>query len=527
MSVKATQFAPPDSRLLDAKTCIFVLGAMVFLYCFLFVPPFLPIEVNNIGDSLLYLAPGQRMFRGEMIYRDFFEFVTPGTALVNLAMFKLFGLRLWIPDTLVLLLSFGLVSLGIFISRKLVNPTLALLPSGLFVVEAREYLCDPVHHWYSMLAAVAGIAVLMERRTTARIFVAGCLCGISASFTQTRGFAATVGFLVFLLWEAWQKRIGWRAWIKNEAWLAGGAIAAFLAVNGYFIWSAGPARYFWCTVVYVLKYYPKQADWNTFQSLAISFPLHIASLRDLHLAGAKSLTLLLLPPVTFILFFASYLTQFKQRAAGYWERPMLLVTVGLFTLLSIAPSPNPNRMAVSSLPALIVLVWLMSSFRRIGHLVLLTGVLLASIVGVHDIYGSRPRSGNLLVTPQGRLLLLDSGLALYQEYLWIQQHTKPSDYFYEADFSDIYYYLDLRNPTPVPRIVNNGYTTTGQVDSIIRGLEQHPPRYIYWGSGFLDPIPAWEDPSDAHLGPLRDYIHLHYRRVKVFGPDEIWERNAE
>ena len=68
-------------KVFHISTAVFLLAALGFLYCFLFIAPFVPTEGNGIGDSLLHLAPGQRMYQGEMIYRDVFEFVTPGTAL--------------------------------------------------------------------------------------------------------------------------------------------------------------------------------------------------------------------------------------------------------------------------------------------------------------------------------------------------------------------------------------------------------------------------------------------------------------
>ena len=263
MTAKEQTIVPKRSKVMRISTILFLLAAPSFLYCFLFIPPFLPTEGSS-WDSLLYLAPGQRMYQGEMIYRDVFEFVTPGTALVNFLMFKLFGLRLWIPDLLALLLGLGLVWLGVVISRKLMRPSLALLPSAVFLVSARGFLCDSTHHWYSVLAAIAAIAVLMERRTSARIAAAGFLCGLSACFTQTRGLAVVVGFALFLWWESRQRQEGWRRLLRREAWLLTSFLAAFLAVNAYFIWQAGPARYFWCTVVFVLKYYPKMASANTF-----------------------------------------------------------------------------------------------------------------------------------------------------------------------------------------------------------------------------------------------------------------------
>ncbi len=121
------------SRADQISAALFLIAALTFLYYFLFIPPFLPTQGSS-WDSLLYLAPGQRMYQGEMIYRDVFEFVTPGTAFVNFLMFKLFGLRLWIPDLLALLLGLGLVSLGVVVSRKHMRPNLALLPSAVFLV---------------------------------------------------------------------------------------------------------------------------------------------------------------------------------------------------------------------------------------------------------------------------------------------------------------------------------------------------------------------------------------------------------
>jgi len=128
------------------------------------------------------------------------------------------------------------------------------------------------------------------------------------------------------------------------------------------------------------------------------------------------------------------------------------------------------------------------------------------------------------MTPQGRLALTDADE--YEEDMWIQKHTRPMEYFYEAAYPDLYYTFDLRNPTPIPRLVNNGYTTPEQVAEVIQGLEQHQVRYILW-SPDLDVLPTWENPSDAPLGPLRYYIRSHYRVVKASpGDDTIWERRG-
>ncbi len=505
-------------------TAVFLLASLSFLYCFLFIAPFVPIEGNGIGDSLLYLAPGQRMYQGETIYRDVFEFVTPGTALVNFLMFKIFGLRPWIPDLLALLLGLALVWLGVAISRKMMHPSLALLPSAIFLVSARVFLYDPTHNLYSVLATIAAVAVLLNKRTPARIGAAGLICGLGASFTQTRGLAVLVGFAMFLWWESRQRREGWRRLLKNETWLLASFVAAFLAVNAYFIWKAGPARYLWCTVVFVLKYYPKEADYNSFQAIKTEFPA-FASLHSFLYSAMHWLLLFLFTPIIFIWFFVRYLRESRRIQFEYWERPMLVAIVGVFMLLSIAPAPDGARIAISALPALILLGWLLDAphkLARVFVILLTVGTLLTAI---YSIAARRPRPVGILATPHGKLAF--ANLTLFQEDSWIQENTHAGEYFYEPLSQDAYFYLDLRNPTPLSSIQNNGYTPPEQIAEVIRSLEQHRTRYVLWSPQALDVAQSSENSSSDYIGPLRDYLHSHYSRVKLFASsDEAWENNS-
>lgn len=511
---------PRRSRILDTPTALLLLAALIFLYPFLFLPPFLPFQLT--GDHLRLLAPAQRMFEGELMYRDFFEFVTPGTALVWFFLFKLFGLRLWIPNLLVLVLALGLVWVGVMVAKKVVRPSLALLLSAIFLVAVREFLCDPTHHWYSLLTAMAAIATLMERRTPARIAAAGFFCGLSACFTQTRGLAVVVGLGVFLWWESRGRQEGWRELLNSEAWLVGSFLTSLLAVTGYFICNAGPARFFWCTLVFGLKYYPKEADANTFLVFTQSIPAFIPLRSFLRWPVEEWLFLYIVIPSAFILFFIRYGRESGKNPLEFWERPMLLAIVGSSMLLSVAPAPGPWRMAASEFPALILLGWLIDSSPKLARTlppILAVGVLL---VALHAVVRSRPVVAGIIATPQGKLALSDPNT--YPEYVWIQRHTRPLDYYYQAPLADQYFIMNLRNPTPVPFIENNGYTPSAQVAEVIHGLEQHQVHYICWSKD-LNEIPDWEDPSDDHLGPLRNYLYRHYRMVKQFpNANEIWEK---
>jgi hypothetical protein len=193
-------------------------------------------------------------------------------------------------------------------------------------------------------------------------------------------------------------------------------------------------------------------------------------------------------------------------------------------LLSIANAPTYSRLATHALPGILLLGWFIDSPRKLGRsltALLATG---AMLVVPHSVMKAQSIQKRILHTPQGELAVTDA--AVFERCTWVQQHTRPSEYFYEAPWPITYFYLNLRNPAPVPNIVPTGFVTPEQVADTILGLEQHEVHYILWSPRELDTIPYWATPAGDHLGPLRDYFYSHYRVVKVLmNSDEIWERN--
>jgi hypothetical protein len=82
----------------SASWTIAALAALIFIICYLrsFVFPHTPILLW--GDQLGFATKGARMLNGELPYRDFFEFLTPGTDLVYAALFRVIGVWPWIPN---------------------------------------------------------------------------------------------------------------------------------------------------------------------------------------------------------------------------------------------------------------------------------------------------------------------------------------------------------------------------------------------------------------------------------------------
>jgi hypothetical protein len=62
-------------------------------------------------------------------------------------------------------------------------------------------MLNGTHHWFSVLAVMGAVSVILPGATFWRIVLAGSLLGAASFFTQTRGPFALMGFAAFLVWD--------------------------------------------------------------------------------------------------------------------------------------------------------------------------------------------------------------------------------------------------------------------------------------------------------------------------------------
>jgi hypothetical protein len=498
----------------------FLGGVTALLYLHLFVLPGTPILVAV--DQGVYMLDAVRMLEGQMIYRDFFQFTTPGIQVVYLTLFKLFGARAWIPNAILVLVGFSFTWLSVVISRKFLRGPTAYLPGLLFVVTAFFNNLDTIHHWCSALAVMAGLAVVMEKRTLARVAAAAGLCGVAAFFSQTAGALAIVGFSLFLLWEQRRKRQNWGSLLIGEAGLFASFLTTVLALHAYFVWKVGLQCFLDHTVVFPLKY-ARAFPYNNLQVYTADLPqaLHWY---QLHHWGTWLFIHALLPLV-YLLFFARYWREAGRRPEEPWDRLMLLNVVGLSLFMSMAPAPSFWRLCTVSLPAQILFVWFMRPSGKLFHAIrgLLWVGAAVLIVGVALRRQTQWRI--YLAAPSGRSVLFSSDV--YDPFQWLLDRTRPAEFFFDC-WGGLYFPLGLRNPTQVPLLSRSDFTRPEQVRNVVEALEKQRVRLVRCAPDNDDMPGAWEPPAGDHLGPLRTYLLTHYHVVKTFpGGYTFWERNPE
>jgi hypothetical protein len=495
-------------------TPIMLLGSGIFLYLQVFVLPATPRAA--IGDQSLYLHNAARMYAGELIYRDYDYFTLPGTDVFYLALFKMFGIRVWIPEFMLLLVGVATMWLSIKISSKIMTGAAIYLPGLLFLTLPYASYLDATHHLYNVFAATTALAVVIEERSVSRVAWAGALWGLGTCFAQSLVLGA-VGFTVFLIWEHFRKGEQRGSLLKKLSYLAATYASVLVVFNAYFVWKVGLKRFFYYTVEFVARYYSAD-ETSTWRTYMVGHP----SFRGPGnwLDALTWLCMHFLIPLIYVLFFVRYLREKRAQPHLPWERLMLINTVGVTLFLSIASAPAWNRLYTVSLFGFILLAWFLNfRFKPEEILSRLLWITVAVLAIGRPIITQRRWHG-VLDLPTGRTAFFERGS--FEETKWLSERTRPGEFFFGDHL--IGFALRLRNPSRVAFIRPNDFTRPEEVQNLVDGLENHRVRFVSWYSGLDDPLAV----KGNHLALLRGYLERNYHVANQFpNGHKIWERNAQ
>jgi hypothetical protein len=492
-------------------------GAFLFLYLRNFLVRGIPFEV--LGDQHQFFARAVRIVHGQVPYRDFFAFITPGTEYLYAAGFRVFGVHAWLIAAWTVVVGLAFCWLLTWMAARLLPARLCLLPALFFL--AFDFLgsSDLTHHWFSTLAALAAAAVLMRGVSIARIATAGALCAVAALFTQTAGSAAFLAIAFYVVWQAYAYPQEGNRSVPTRLVALFLPFAVILAtVLGFFARAAGLYQLFFDLVLFAPRYFD-MADKNLPSDYLHQFPpVHSAS------------DLLRFIPVLFIYVLVPciYAVGLFRIARGRVTLPaqvrqnlMLLNLVGLGLFLSIVHAARYFRLSTVAAPAILVCVWLLSEPGRVRmflrNAMAVTALAFALILPIHR----QMQWHGVLDLPTGRTAFIDR-LAV-PEFAWMAAHTHPSDSIFNN--STLSLYLSLRNPTGLEYITPRKFTRPEWADAALAAMRRDPPHFV-----LLQPQDTTVRDSADNSGPIRQFVQENYDCVAVFPQNQgvpyregIWE----
>lgn len=486
-------------------------AALAFVTSFfqLFVIPDSP--VTPWGDPVLFLENAKRILGGQLPYRDYLQFTTPGTELFYATLIRIWHPRAWIPNLTMAVLAATTVLVMTLIAARIFSGVSCLTPGLLFIGFVIPNSLYATHHWFSTVAVLGAAWVLLEQTTTTRVIIAGALCGIAGFFTQSKMIAGVIALAFFLLMQNGRVRDRGRFRLHCVS-LALSSGTVFIAADLYFIRAAGLARFVFCTILFPFRYYPSE-PYNTWHIYGTALTSHAGSAR---LAG-----ILFVHAIVPFAYLAWLLYRRKHPTADQINRriELLLVTTGIGMLAAVIGAPSLVRLSAVSAPAVILLAMMLRegrAGRRCLHLITAASLFLAVVIP----FMVQAHQHALLDTPTGRIAFFDHNR--YEEFRWTLERTLPGQPFFGNPA--LSFALALRNPTPVNLATTSDFTRPSEVEQITRGLdESEAPLLVLSPSEF---VPEADTARSNHMEPFRIYLDSHYQLTRRFASgDEAWARN--
>jgi hypothetical protein len=486
-------------------------GALAFVYLRAFRWNGVPFVAS--GDQMLFFSRGLRVMHGQAMYRDVFDFLPPGIHLLNALVFRLAGVHAWVMPAMAVAVQLTFCCMLTRIAGKIVPGTLALLPGLLFLVFAFANAPELTHHWYSTLAVLAVVSVLMDGISLRHIGLASALCGIATLFTQTAGVMALLAVGIYLLWLAPRQSSYWRIAVALVLpWMV-----IVCGVLGYYVYQAGFKTMFFDLVLFAPRFLTGGP--NSSRTYLRQFP-------GFHGVGdafrnTPFVVIYALVPYAYIAGLIKLRRRGNKLDPVLRERLVLLSVVGLGLFFSIITGLRFFRICTVAPLALVMCAWLVSAPGRWERMARTGLWVVAGIFAIMlPLHRQREWHATLNLSV-GRVAFTDP--FVWQRFQWVAQRTHPGDAFFDADGSALGLYLKLRNPTLVEYLTDQEPSARENAAEVVASLERDPPQYV----GLLQDD---HRTTDGRSGLLLAYLQQHYRvaytsrfQSDVKAEEEIWE----
>jgi hypothetical protein len=445
MSARAN-FRGPDAVL----SVLFLLGTVAYLW-------YLPRDLAHVDESN-FLYEAKRIRDGEVMYRDFFQFVTPGASYAMALLFWMFGTTI---DTARLgsAALHGLTGVVMYATCRAlgVRRSLALLAPVAYLA-----LCQPVWrcaswHWFSTFFMVLVMLVLVGVPWSTRprwAIVPGLVTGVLIGVQQQKGavVAAGVAVLFVLVHLVDRRRASWRRLAARLSFLATGIALVVIPLLATFVVLAGAEPVFDALVRFPLEHYGAnvgrafQAPWGYVATIA---PMGFTAV------VLKFLPLALLPACL-----RSTIGLVRGADSGRLRALLVLIVSAGSAALSIWYFPDFIHIAFIAAVFLVgaaeALEWALSALVRSRRWNVVIGWAVAA--GLFGCFAAHLHRNALLLRQQlssahetafGRIAFRKPWEPMVVDAIRAVVNETPSQELFAYPFlSDLYLTTGARNPTP-------------------------------------------------------------------------------
>ena len=530
MRLPGTSDRPEDSR------TDLVLALVTLLLSFLYLCIFRTHTFLDLDEGII-LQGAQRILDGQVLYRDFFAFVTPGSYYLLALEFWLFGNTYLVAHTCLAMLGSIFAPITYLLARRVCEREASLLVTGLMTVTAVPLVFAVLHNWDSTLWACLALysAVrLQERPRAAWAFAAASCTSLTVLFEQSKGAGLLLGLAVGLLIPKFGTS---DAELLNHRQIAGilaGLSWPFIVTFTYFGMrhSLGVMLADW---LWPLQHYSaaNRVPWGygnmsdeaqhiMFGTGPLAFRLFVM------LVYSATFWVPLLPILgTALLLRLSYLKWRNKTMPPEWRYYVLVsaTITGLMLSVMVGRLDYFHFMFLQPL-FFLGLAWLLDgksirnkTFTTVAPVVGLCVSL--SLLAEASQLLFQAGTGQPVFTRRGNITMKKRDEVIER----VQDFVVPGERILIYPYLSTYYYLtETYSPTRY-EYYQPGMHTFQQLDEMVAEFSANPTRFVLYEPNFAEHIhEAWPNTPAAALArdPMADYIRHEYRACATFNSSTDW-----
>lgn len=485
---------------------------------------------TNLLDEGSTAAQALRVLNGDLIYRDFFTVVTPGSYYTVAWLFQLFGEHLMVLRWAVLVTGMSIALATFVVARRICAWPFAAA-AALMATVWGWFLGTP--NYYSLEAALLSLIALACYVYGVGIVAAGIATGLAAMVKQNIGAYTFVGLLIAI----WASRVfdaegNWRERARTSARFIGGtAIPVVPTILWLLASGAGPYLYeSW--MFYPLVRYPER--------FALPFPNFFPFTFDDTFDTWTTLVVYLPAVVYPIVGVVIGILAVRFHRDGDVEarregRALLAVSaVGALVLLQAFPRADVTHILFGMQPTFILFAYLCFCAWRALRMtpgprpviaaVMLVLTLLPLAVFIRRGYQRTqaeyqnyfaavraPRASGIVTGA-----LEAQRIDVVTDY--ITTHTTPEDFVFVVPWASGFNFLtDRANPTRADFML---FEDPESYPCLLARLDERPPKYVIYGYTWDVDGKRFRD----YAAPIDQYIRSRYAIEFTTDGYEIWRR---
>lgn len=509
-----------------------VISILIFVISLLYLLWFVHYSAMDPDEGIV-MQGAERILRGEVPYRDFFSFYTPGSYYLLAGMFRIFGDSFVVARTSIAIIGAGTSVVSYLLARRVCSRRIALLAAGLSATTGVAYRFMVLHNWYATFFACLGVYAavrLLESGKAMWGFAAGSLAAFTTLIEQSKGAGLCAGLVIgyFVL------RLFGRVELHRTLTAMVGFTWPWLIVFLYF-GSQGALGVMWKDWLWPLHHYTNAnhvfygyQSWPIHASDTILYtgPWWIRPWKYLAITPGFVVPVLPLIAIAWLAYSTLQLRKGDCSQSRQYD-VFLSATLSGFLLTVVFVRPDINHFMYLAPLWYVVLAWMLGSGAvRSTRLQTLQPYLIVYVCMAFGLMGFAlllkvNSAQNEISTRRGRVMTTAKDTVID----YVQAHTKSGDDLLVYPYLPLYNYLTATHSPARMDFLQAGMNTYDQARQIIGSLESRKTRAVLFEPGFGEKFAtSWPQTPlrDIANDPVADFIIRNYRVCAALTASSGW-----